>query len=162
MIFLRFAKKRESFEDRELVFCQTVANATAIALRNHEILQSLRAKTQEVEQVQSEARSKLMALEPYFDFFHSSVDGMIVLSDTGVVLFVNAQGTLMLGFAEEKVRGAPFSKFLQRDGSGAARGAHRGRLARRGAAHRGLHDHAGRRTRSACCRSPPGRSAARG
>jgi PAS domain S-box-containing protein len=112
VIFLRFSKKREAFEDRELVFCQTVANATAIALRNHEILQSLRAKTQEVEQVQSEARSKLMALEPYFDFFHSSVDGMIVLSDAGVVLFVNAQGTRMLGFAEERVRGAPFASFL--------------------------------------------------
>jgi len=112
VIFLRFAKKRESFEDRELVFCQTVANATAIALRNHEILQSLRAKTQEVEQVQSEARSKLQALAPYFDFFHSSVDGMVVLSDAGVVLFVNAQGTGMFGFAEERVRGAPFAKFL--------------------------------------------------
>ncbi|MCK9462746.1 MAG: GAF domain-containing protein [Proteobacteria bacterium] len=112
VIFLRFAKKRESFEDRELVFCQTVANATAIALRNHEILQSLHAKTQEVEQVQSEARSRLMMLEPYFDFFHSSVDGMVVLSDTGVVLFVNAQGSRMLGFGEEQVRGAPFSEFL--------------------------------------------------
>ena len=113
VIFLRFAKKRESFEERELVFCQTVANATAIALRNHEILQSLQAKTQEVEQVQSEARSKLKALAPYFDFFHSSVDGMIVLSDAGVVLFVNLQGMRLLGFAEERVRGAPFAQFLR-------------------------------------------------
>jgi PAS domain S-box-containing protein len=112
VIFLRFSKKREEFEDRELVFCQTVANATAIALRNHEILQSLRAKTQEIEQVQNEARSKLKALEPYFDFFHSSVDGTVVLSDAGVVLFVNAQGARMLGFGEELLRGAPFSKFL--------------------------------------------------
>jgi PAS domain S-box-containing protein len=113
VIFLRFSKKREAFEARELVFCQTVANATAIALRNHEILQSLRAKTQEVVQVQIEAQSKLKALEPYFDFFHSSVDGMIVLSDTGVVLFVNREGTNMLGYSEDKVRGAPFVGFLR-------------------------------------------------
>ncbi len=113
VIFLRFAKRRSAFEERELVFCQTVANATAIALRNHEILQSLRAKTQEVVQVQIEAQSRLKALEPYFDFFHSSVDGMIVLSDTGVVLFVNREGTNMLGFSEDKVRGAPFAGFLR-------------------------------------------------
>jgi len=113
VIFLRFSKKREAFEIRELVFCQTVANATAIALRNHEILQSLRAKTQEVVQVQIEAESRRKALEPYFDFFHSSVDGMIVLSDSGVVLFVNREGTSLLGFSEDKVRGAPFAGFLR-------------------------------------------------
>jgi PAS domain S-box-containing protein len=113
VIFLRFARKREAFESRELVFCQTVANATAIALRNHEILQSLRAKTREVVQVQAEAESRLKLLEPYFDFFHSSVDGMIVLSDSGVVLFVNREGTSMLGHEEDKVRGAPFASFLR-------------------------------------------------
>lgn len=116
VIFLRFADRRAEFEERELVFCQTVANATAIALRNHEILQSmqtLRARAQEVEQVQLEAQIRLNALAPYFDFFHSSVDGTVVLSDTGVVLFVNRQGSRMLGFREEMVRGAPFAKFLR-------------------------------------------------
>ncbi len=110
VIFLRFAKMRSSFQDRELVFCQTVANATAIALRNNEILESLRAKTQEVMQVQNQAESQLRALKPYEGFFRGSVDGMIVLSDTGVVLFANPKGASMLGMPESSIRGYLFSE----------------------------------------------------
>lgn len=115
VIFLRFAKIRSSFQDRELVFCQTVANATAIALRNNEILESLRAKTQEVMQVQTQAESQLRALAPYEGFFRGSVDGMIVLSDTGVVLFANPKGVSMLGMPESSILGYLFSEMVTPD-----------------------------------------------
>jgi signal transduction histidine kinase len=113
VIFLRFAEKRESFEEREQVFCQTVANATAIALRNAEIAELLKAKTLEVEQVQSQARSQLKALEPYEVFFKGSVDGMVVLSGTGVVLFVNPVGSEMLNRSRETALGYPFVGFIE-------------------------------------------------
>jgi len=112
VIFLRFAEKRQAFEERERVFCQTVANATAIALRNAEIAELLKAKMLEVEQVQSRARSQLKALEPYEVFFKSSVDGMVVLSGTGVVLFVNPVGSKMLSRSRETVLGFPFVGFI--------------------------------------------------
>ncbi|MBW2277733.1 MAG: GAF domain-containing protein, partial [Deltaproteobacteria bacterium] len=113
VIFLRFAEKRESFDEREKIFCQTVANATAIALRNAEIAELLKAKTLEVEQVQNQARSQLKALEPYEVFFKSSVDGMVVLSGTGVVLFVNPVGSAMLDRSRETVLGYPFVGFIE-------------------------------------------------
>lgn len=112
VIFLRFARKRLRFEQRELIFCQTVANATAIALRNNEILESLRAKTQEVEQVQSEARNMVASLRPYEEFFRSSADGMVVLSDTGVILFVNPEGAILLGREAGSIRGYPLAEML--------------------------------------------------
>jgi PAS domain S-box-containing protein len=115
VIFLRFAERREAFDEREQVFCQTVANATAIALRNAEIAELLKAKTLEVEQVQSQARSQLKALEPYEVFFKSSVDGMVVLSGTGVVLFVNPVGSKMLSRSRETVLGYPFVGFIDDD-----------------------------------------------
>ena len=115
VIFLRFKSKRERFEERELVFCQTVANATAIALRNAEIQQLLRAKELEVEQVQTEARTQLTALRRYEDFFNSSADGMLVLSSSNVVLFVNPEGATMLGRAPDQVCGVPFATFVQPD-----------------------------------------------
>lgn len=115
VIFLRFSERREAFEEREQIFCQTVANATAIALRNAEIVELLKAKTLEVEQVQSEARSQLKALEPYEVFFKSSVDGMVVLSGTGVVLFVNPVGSAMLSRSQKTVLGYPFAGFIADD-----------------------------------------------
>jgi PAS domain S-box-containing protein len=112
VIFLRFAEKREAFLEREQVFCQTVANATAIALRNAEIVELLKAKTLEMEQLQNQARSQLQALKPYEDFFKSSVDGMVVLSGTGVVLFVNPVGSRMLNREQPRVQGYPFAGFI--------------------------------------------------
>jgi PAS domain S-box-containing protein len=109
VIFLRFAEKRESFQERERVFCQTVANATAIALRNAEVVELLKAKTLEVEQLQDEARSQLLALKPYEEFFESSVDGMVVLSATGVVLFINPVGSAMLSRSQKTMLGFPFA-----------------------------------------------------
>ena len=118
VIFLRFLTRRTSLEQRALVFCQTVANATAIALRNHEILVSLREKDAHIQQVRSEAEQRLSQLKPYEDFFQLSLDGMVVLSDTGVILFSNPVVAAMLRSTPGEIKGAPFSGFLalpQRD-----------------------------------------------
>ncbi len=112
VIFLRFARKREAFAERELVFCQTVANATAIALRNAEIQKLLEAKTNEVEQVRTEARSQVAALARYRDFFDGSVDGMVVLSPAGVVLFANPRGADLLSCDVERFTGLPLATCL--------------------------------------------------
>jgi PAS domain S-box-containing protein len=118
VIFLRFGEKREAFADRELVFCQTVANATAIALRNAEIRKLLEVKTDEVERVRSEARSRVAALERYREFFDGSVDGMVVLSNAGVVLFANPRGAALLGCEIPRFTGLPLPSCLQpEDGS---------------------------------------------
>jgi PAS domain S-box-containing protein len=113
VIFLRFAHQREAFAERELVFCQTVANATAIALRNAEIQKLLEAKTYEVEQVRTEARTQVAALARYRDFFDNSVDGMVVLSAAGVVLFANPRGAALLGCAEQRATGLPLATCLR-------------------------------------------------
>lgn len=112
VIFLRYCDKREVFHQRELVFCQTVANATAIALRNHEITESLHKKDQQIKRVQSEAQNRLAALQPYEDFFNGAVDGMVVLSDSGVVVFINPEGAAILGHSVSEVKGVPFYSVL--------------------------------------------------
>ncbi len=89
VIFLRFMERRSVFEEREIVFCQTVANAASIALRNAEILELLKAKTREIEKVQTEVRDRLRILKRYEDFFISAIDGMVVLEQTGKIVFVN-------------------------------------------------------------------------
>jgi len=109
VIFLRYEKMTDSFSQRQTVFCQTVANATSIALRNYQFVESLREKDKEIEEVQSNAQSKLANLQPYEEFFKSSVDGMMVLSDTGVVVFINPEGATMLGRVEKEVVGLPIN-----------------------------------------------------
>ncbi|MBN2804772.1 MAG: GAF domain-containing protein [Deltaproteobacteria bacterium] len=112
VIFLRYEHTREVFSQRELVFCQTVANATAIALRNHEITQSLHKKNMQIEKVQTEAESKLAALVPYEKFFMGFMDGLLVIDSSGVVVFVNPEGTSILGFNPGEIRGMPFENLI--------------------------------------------------
>ncbi|MCP4599659.1 MAG: PAS domain S-box protein [Proteobacteria bacterium] len=112
VIFLRFLEKREIFEEREVVFCQTVANAASIALRNAEILERLKEKTREVEKVQIEVRDQLRSLKRYEDFFISALDGMVVLQQSGKIVFVNPKASEMMDTDASAVVGKPFADFL--------------------------------------------------
>jgi PAS domain S-box-containing protein len=115
VIFLRFTRRREKFEERELVFCQTVANATAAALRNAEILKLLEDKTAEIEKIQNAARTQVLALKRYEDFFLSSVDGMLVLDEKGLALFANPQGAHLLGRDEEEIVGTEVKSLIREE-----------------------------------------------
>jgi PAS domain S-box-containing protein len=116
VIFLRFSDKRVKFVRRELVFCQTVANAASIALRNVEIAQMLKAKTLEIEKVQLEAQSKLLHLQRYEEFFMSAADGIVVLERSKNMLFANPEASIMLGMDETELRGRTFTEFLSEEG----------------------------------------------
>ena len=100
VLFLR-GRKAGAMRDHELALSRTVANATAIALRNAKILQSLRDQTQEINVARFEAERRLAALERYADFFHSAADGIIVIDTEGHVLFSNPRAREITGRTEE-------------------------------------------------------------
>ena len=96
VMFLRFSDKTEKLDARKAVFCQTVANATSIALRNVEVLELLKEKTREVEKVEAEARDQLRILKRYEDFFLSALDGNVVIRQSGHVVFANPVASEMI------------------------------------------------------------------
>ncbi len=112
VIFLRFMEKREMFEEREIVFCQTVANAASIALRNAEILELLKEKTREIEKVQTEAQVQLRSLKRYEDFFIGALDGMVAIEQSGRIVFVNPKASTMMKAEASAVVGKSFADFL--------------------------------------------------
>ncbi|MDI1430930.1 MULTISPECIES: PAS domain S-box protein [Polyangium] len=102
VLFLR-ARQPGTMRDHELSLARTVANATAIALRNAKILQSLRDQTQEINVARFEAERRLAALERYADFFHSAADGIVVVDVDGRILFSNARAREITGLTEEQL-----------------------------------------------------------
>lgn len=100
VIFLR-ARDRVAFPDHELALVQTVANATAIALRNARILQSLRDATQESSHAREEAEQRARLFQRYADVFESATDGMIVLDSNSRVFFANLQAKTITGYSDE-------------------------------------------------------------
>lgn len=100
VLFLR-GRQPVALREHELSLARTVASATAIALRNARILQSLRDQTQQISFARFEAERRLKALERYADFFQSTADGIVVIDADGQVLFSNPRAHEITGRSEE-------------------------------------------------------------
>jgi PAS domain S-box-containing protein len=99
VLFLR-SRQPAAPREHELSLARTVANATAIALRNARILQSMRDQTQQITYARFEAEKRLKALQRYADFFHSTADGIVVIDADGQILFSNPRAHAILGRSE--------------------------------------------------------------
>ncbi len=104
VLFLRGAQRGE-LRERDAKLCQTVANATAVALRNARVMQALRDRTQQVTFARFEAERRLGELRRYADLFASAAEGIAVVSSTGHLLFANPRSYEMVGVAEKDVEG---------------------------------------------------------
>ena len=102
VIFLR-SRRTAAFADHEMSLVHTVANATAIALRNARILQSLRDETQQSTFARVEAERRVQLFQRYADFFESAADGMVVIDRTGHVLFANPRAREITGYSETEL-----------------------------------------------------------
>ncbi|MEI8258743.1 MAG: aminotransferase class I/II-fold pyridoxal phosphate-dependent enzyme, partial [Deltaproteobacteria bacterium] len=98
-----------ALREHELSLGRTVANATAIALRNARILQSLRDQTQQISFARVEAERRLKALQRYADFFHSAADGILVIDADGQVLFSNPRAHEITGRSEAELGRGTFA-----------------------------------------------------
>lgn len=99
-------------KEHELSLARTVANATAIALRNARILQSLRDQTQEITFARFEAEKRLKALQRYADFFHSSADGIVVVDGDDRVLFSNPKAHEITRRGEQELAKSRLSEIV--------------------------------------------------
>jgi len=99
------ASQRISLRDHELSIARTVANATAIALRNARVVKNLKDKTERVSFARFKAERRLQLLKRYAAFFESGADGVMVLDLDGQILFTNAEARAITGHAETSLRG---------------------------------------------------------
>lgn len=111
VLFLR-SRKPAAPQAHELSLARTVANATAIALRNARILQSLRDQTQQITSARFEAEKRLKALQRYADFFHSTADGIVVMDSDGQILFSNPRAHALTGRSEAALAAATLAELL--------------------------------------------------
>jgi PAS domain S-box-containing protein len=111
VIFLR-SRTHTDFGDYEMALVHMVANATAIALRNAQILQSLRDETQQSTVARVEAERRVQLFQRYADFFESAADGMIVIDASGKVLFTNPRAREITGYGETELVGVSLQDLL--------------------------------------------------
>lgn len=104
VLFLRGSEGRGRLDEREQALCETVANATAAALRNAREIEQLREERIAVGHARKEAEDRLRVLEPYANLFLASADGMVVFDLDGRPLHANPKVTEISGYSEAEVR----------------------------------------------------------
>jgi len=104
VLFLRASESRGRLDEREQALCETIANATAAALRNAREIQRLREERLAVSHARLEAERRLQVLEPYADLFLASADGMVVVDLEGRPLYSNPRVTEISGYSAEEIR----------------------------------------------------------
>jgi len=114
VIFLR-SRGAAAFADAEMELVHTVANATAIALRNARILKLLRDESMQSAFARVEAERRVRLFQRYADIFESAADGMIVLDRAGHVLFANPRAREILSLDEAELMRRPFRDLLAGD-----------------------------------------------
>lgn len=105
VVFLRAPSGRGTLKEREARFCQLVANATAVALRNARVMQSLRDHTQQVTFARFEAERRLRSLKRYADLFANVAEGIAACDATGKLLFANPRAFEIVGRTERDLEG---------------------------------------------------------
>ncbi len=100
VLFLRKSVERGQLSKDELEFCQTAANATAIALRNARVMQTLRDQTQQVNFARFEAERRMRNLKRYANLFTSAADGLVAIDADGKLLFANPRAYEIAGVEE--------------------------------------------------------------
>lgn len=121
VLFLRARADRGELSEREMQLCQIVANATAVALRNARVMQSLRDHTQQVTFARFEAERRLRQLKRYADLFASAAEGIAVIDAEGTLLFANPRAHEILGIREGVVEGHAVKTLLHDDDRDRAR-----------------------------------------
>lgn len=99
VLFIR-AASQEGATNPHLDLCQVLANATAIALRNARMLQSLHDETARDARKRLEAEQRIDTLKRYADLLTSSVDGVVAFDARGRLIFGNPGAYALTGYEE--------------------------------------------------------------
>ena len=101
-------------EARERAVLELVANATAMALRNAQMTESLLHEKKQITEHRARVEHRMKFFQRYADFFESAADGMIVVDHRGRILFSNPRASEISGYSSGELNNAGVLYFLSR------------------------------------------------
>ena len=99
---------------------ELLANATAMALRNAQMTESLLYEKQQITEQRARVEHRMRFFQRYADFFESAADGMIVVDHQGRILFSNPRASEITGYSPSEISNASVLGFLTRKEVGRA------------------------------------------
>ena len=113
VLLVRASAKRKAFSLREVDFLATVAHATAVALRNARLLETVRGQTEREKSARLAAEALAQSLKRYESYFASISDGIAILDASANVLMLNPAAVKLLEVGVEQARGRHINALMQ-------------------------------------------------
>jgi PAS domain S-box-containing protein len=88
-------------------FGVVLAGQVAAQLRDSHIVEHMSEATRRISRASYEAERRLRTIESLKEHFDASADGVVVLDDSGRILFVNGAAESITGFARDGLVGSP-------------------------------------------------------
>jgi len=107
VFLVRGSESRPPFSAEEVEFLATVAHATAVALRNAKLVQTVRGQTELEKAARIAAEHQAATLQRFAVYFAHVSDGIAVLDSAGKVLLLNPAGAALLDVDAATAPGAP-------------------------------------------------------
>src|SRR5690606_16150140 len=115
VLFLRASAERGQLGVRSIKVCQTIANATAVSLRNARLLKGLRDRTQRATFERYEAEQRLRAMARYANLYANAAEGIAGADDRGRLVFANPRAMTIAGRTENDIVDRPLLELLHED-----------------------------------------------
>ncbi len=96
VLLLRSSQPKENLSARALMFGQTVAAATAVAVRNARLFSGIAEEQVRLDVERREASERLESVRRFEDFIAGAADGIITLDQSGIVTFANRAASELL------------------------------------------------------------------
>ena len=93
-------------------FARLIASLTAAHLRHGAVLESLRDQTHRISRLRYEAERRLRGIESLKEHFEAAADGVVIIDEAGLILFVNRAAERITGFARDGLTGRPLADLL--------------------------------------------------
>ena len=96
VMLLRSSQPIEALSTRELTFGQTVASATAVAVRNARMFSGIAEESVRLDVERREVAERLELVRRFEDFISGAADGMLTMNENGIITFANRAAAEML------------------------------------------------------------------
>jgi PAS domain S-box-containing protein len=113
VLYLQLTEQQAIDEDAQALL-ELLANATAMALRNAQMTESLLFEKQQITEQRARVENRMRFFQRYADFFESAADGMVVVDHQGRILFSNPRASQITGYAPSELSLANVLGFLTR------------------------------------------------
>ncbi|MBX5481095.1 MAG: PAS domain S-box protein [Myxococcaceae bacterium] len=105
VLLVRSSARRKAFTRREVDFLSTVGHATAVALRNVQLLETERGLTKREKHARILAEERAADLARYEGYFAHISEGIAILDEKSCVLSLNPAGAQLLDVQPQEARG---------------------------------------------------------